>query len=267
MVPQKGAKSTKMERRKEAQTTLVAKQNDLIRRSRYDMTARGQKVLLYLISKIKPGDDDISCMTIDLRELCEVCGTAQLTKNFRDVATIIEDLFRVSFLADFGDGWGHHHWLQSAVYPETVGMSREELEHFVPKVVQIGFADELRPYLLHLRQNYTLYQLDCVLAMRSKYAIRLYEILKSYAYIGEYTTTIAGLREDLQIAGYTTYKDIRRRVLDPAVEEINEITDIFADPHPIKTGHAITAIRFDILTKEHILGDAAERKRDKALNG
>lgn len=103
--------------------------------------------------------------------------------------------------------------------------------------------------------------------MRSKYAIRLYEILKSYAYIGEYTTTIADLREDLQIAGYTTYKDIRRRVLDPAVEEINEITDIFADPKPIKTGHAITAIRFDILTKEHILGDAAERKREKALNG
>lgn len=277
MVPpksQKGAIGTAkggiwygMEKRKEAQTTLVAKQNDLIRRSRYDMTARGQKVLLYLISKIKPVDDDISCMTVDLRELCEVCGTAQLTKNFRDVASIIEDLFRVSFLANFGDGWGHHHWLQSAVYPETVGMSREELEHFVPKVVQIGFADELRPYLLHLRQNYTLYQLDCVLAMRSKYAIRLYEILKSYAYIGEYTTTIADLREDLQIAGYTTYKDIRRRVLDPAVEEINEVTDIFVDPQPLKTGRAITGIRFDILTKEHILGDAAERKRDKALNG
>lgn len=267
MVPQKGAKSIVITKTKEQQTALVAKQNDLIRRSRYDMTARGQKVLLYLISKIKPGDEDISAMTIDLRELCDVCGIVQQTKNFRDIAAIIDDLFRVSFLADFGEGWGHHHWLQSAVYPDTVGMTREELEHYVPKVVRIGFADELRPYLLHLRRNYTTYQLDCVLAMRSKYAIRLYEILRSYAYIGSYTTAIDALREDLQIAGYTTYKDIRRRALDPAVVEINDLTDIFVDPVPIRAGHAITGIRFDIITKEQILGDAAERKRDHILNG
>lgn len=267
MVPQKGAKSIVITKTKEQQTALVAKQNDLIRRSRYDMTARGQKVLLYLISKIKPGDEDISAMTIDLRELCDVCGIVQQTKNFRDIAAIIDDLFRVSFLADFGEGWGHHHWLQSAVYPDTVGMTREELEHYVPKAVRIGFSDELRPYLLHLRRNYTTYQLDCVLAMRSKYAIRLYEILRSYAYIGSYTTAIDALREDLQIAGYTTYKDIRRRALDPAVAEINDLTDIFVDPVPIRTGHAITGIRFDIIVKEQILGDAAERKRDHILNG
>jgi len=37
---------------------LVVKHNSLIQKTRYSLTTQQQKVLLYTISKIQPGDDD-----------------------------------------------------------------------------------------------------------------------------------------------------------------------------------------------------------------
>lgn len=49
---------------------------------------------------------------------------------------------------------------------------------------------------------------------------------------------------------------------DPQPVETAPEIDTAAETQQIKTGHAITAIRFDIINKDYILGEAAERKRD-----
>lgn len=246
---------------------LVVKQNDLIRKTKYDLSAQEQKLLLYMISKIRPEDSDLSDYEISLESLCDVCGIQKQAKTFHDFADILKKLSDNSFWADFGRGWGIHRWLNSVYFPETVGMAKEQLEHFVPRKVVVGFDPDLKPFLLYLKQNYTSYQLEYVLAMRSKYAIRLYEILKSYLYLGVYEPSVEELRKLLQVVGYDLFNNFKNRVLCPAVDEINRFTDICVDAIPVRDGKTVARIRFVLDNKDRDLDKAAERERNHVLEG
>ena len=47
---------------------LVVKHNSLIQKTRYSLTTQQQKVLLYTISKIQPGDDDFKEYVFELKD-------------------------------------------------------------------------------------------------------------------------------------------------------------------------------------------------------
>ena len=70
-----------------------------------------------------------------------------------------------------------------------------------------------------------------VLALRSKYAVTLYEILEAYVNRRESSVTVGidELRSWLKVSddltSYNDWKYLRRRVIDPAVNEINEHSD------------------------------------------
>jgi plasmid replication initiation protein len=75
---------------------------------------------------------------------------------------------------------------------------------------------------------------------------------------------VLGIEEIKQYLGvdgkYTEYKGFRRRIIEPAINEINEYTDINVEWQPIKQGRAYTAIEFTITTKEKWEGLEAYRK-------
>ena len=52
---------------------LVVKSNDLIQKTRYSLSTQEQKVLLYLVSKRKPDDNDFQAYCFNLKHLCESC--------------------------------------------------------------------------------------------------------------------------------------------------------------------------------------------------
>lgn len=252
---------------KDERNALVVKHNDLIRKTKYDLSAQEQKLLLYLISKIKPDDNELSEYEIDLERLCDVCGIQRQTKTFRDFAEILRRLSDDSFYADFGRGWGLHRWINKLYFPETAGMPKEEAEKTVVRKVVVGFDNNLRPFLLYLKQNYTSYQLEFTLAMKSKYAIRLYEILKSYLYLGVYEPSVSELRELLQVTGYDLYQNFKVRVLSPAIDEINRFTDMNVNAVPMRCGKTIARIRFTLERKDYDVDETSAVARDCVLEG
>ena len=46
----------------------------------------------------------------------------------------------------------------------------------------VKLDNDMRPYLLNLKANYTSYELVYTLHFKSKYSIRLYEIVRSFQY-------------------------------------------------------------------------------------
>ena len=52
----------------------VIKYNDLIQKTRHQLSMQEQKIVLYLISKIKPGDTELTDYKFDVAEFCEICG-------------------------------------------------------------------------------------------------------------------------------------------------------------------------------------------------
>ena len=86
-------------------------------------------------------------------------------------------------------------------------------------------------------------------------SVRIYELLKSYAYQKSKTFGLDELKRLLMVDGiesYNRFPDFRRKVLEIAVKEINKLTDLNVSYEAIKKGRKVDKLKFRIETKESI---------------
>jgi plasmid replication initiation protein len=119
--------------------------------------------------------------------------------------------------------------------------------------IEIKLDEDMKPYLLQLKEKFTEYELIYTLNFKSKYSIRIYELLKSIHFkkLSPYTQ-IYPIEKFQKIvdSSYTDFKDFHTRVLKPAYKEINLYSDISFDYELIKEGRKITKIKIIVKTKE-----------------
>ena len=104
-----------------------------------------------------------------------------------------------------------------------------------------------------LYENFTQYYLEQVSDFKSKYSIRLYELLIKYKELGSSKKyTIDELRSLLGVENteYKTMSLFKVNVLDKAVKEINTKTDIQIKYDQFKEGRAISHIIFKLSKKK-----------------
>lgn len=119
--------------------------------------------------------------------------------------------------------------------------------------VTLGFSPGVAPYLTLLHQQFTRYKLRQVGAIGSYYGLRLYELMAQYRTAGERTIALDRLREILDLADkYGDVKDLRRRVLDPAIREINDHTDLRVTMTAVRRGRTVVGFRFVISVDEQV---------------
>lgn len=227
----------------ELRDKMVVKANDLIQKSRFNMTLQQQKMLLFLISQVDAYDEDFKVYEFSIQEFCRVCGIdISSGKNYQDVKQCIKDIADKSV------------WV-------TVDNDVETLLRWIEKpyinnksgVIRVRLDQDMKPFLLQLKSNFTKYELIYTLYFKSKYSIRLYELAKSIHYkeLEEYRRVFSVDELRLLLGGetYTEYRDFKRRVLDVAVNEINEYSDKILAYEPIKKGKSVVAIEFIINSK------------------
>ena len=221
---------------------IVVKHNDLIQKSRYSLTMQEQKIILYLISKIKPEDTDLHLYEFDIKEFCEICGIDETSgKNYSVLKETIINLKRKCFWVSIGNGIDATvSWIDKAIVNKRSG------------AIKIKLDNDMKPFLLELQRNFTRYELNCVLTMKSKYSIRLYELLKSYEFMTTRTFNLEQLKLLLSVEKYENYKDFRSRVLEPALREINLYSDIVVTYEAKKKGKKYDNIMFGIKEKNNV---------------
>lgn len=223
---------------------LVAKSNQLIQKARYDLAPTAQKVVLYCISKIKPTDSIDTEYKINLNDLCQCLGLNMNEGNYYGyLKGIFLDLCQRQWTILPDGAIATISWIGDAKIPKN------------DSNVYIRFNSNLQPYLYELQTKYTTYELQNVLVLKGKYAIRLYEILRSHTtakQLGHFLSTeaeysIEQLRELLMVDGYKRWSDFESKVISPAIKEINTYsTDIAITYKPIKQGRKMERIVFTI---------------------
>lgn len=223
------------------QNYYVVKSNEIIQKSRFSMALQQYKLLLYIISKIQPNDEPGKKYTFTIGDYCRVCNIDEGNgQNYIDLKAALKDLADKSMWMESPDGKQEIllRWLNRIVINKHSGK------------VEVEFHPDMFPFLLDLQERYTQYKLECVLAMRSKYSVRLYELLKSYEHM-ETTIyfSIADLKKRIDCDKYPRFPDFRRYVLDKAIEDINRYSDIQVKYLLSKEGsRAYTKISFFIKT-------------------
>lgn len=131
--------------------------------------------------------------------------------------------------------------------------------------VKFIFAPAVVPLITRLEEQFTSYELEQVAPLQSKYAVRLYEILIAWRSVGK--TPIFEI-EDFRnkigvcVSEYKTLWNFKQRVLELAIEQINEHTDITASYEQHKRGRTITGFSFKFKPKP-TKKEATQANRDK----
>ena len=113
--------------------------------------------------------------------------------------------------------------------------------------MELGFSDEMTPHLSLLRQQFTSYKLKQASALRSLYSWRLFELLMQFRNTG---VLHIGIEEFLHaMEAPETYranfKDLRKRVIEPAVAELKAKDGMEIEWTPRKQrGRKITSLEF-----------------------
>jgi plasmid replication initiation protein len=131
-------------------------------------------------------------------------------------------------------------WVSGISYVEGAG------------IVKLRFAPEVVPLITRLEQNFTSYELMQVSNL-NLYATRLYELLVCWRSTGKTPIIEIGefrSRIGLQEHEYKPMNNFKNRVLEPAIKQINEHTDITVKVEQHKTGRAITGFSFKFKQKQ-----------------
>jgi plasmid replication initiation protein len=221
----------------------VVKANELIQKSRFNLSLQQQKIVLYLISQITAFDEDFKLYEFSINEFCKVCGIDDTSgKNYTDLKNAIKEIADKSLWITIENEETLLRWIEKPYINHNSG------------TIKIRLDEDMKPYLLQLKQNFTQYELLWTLHFRSKYTIRLYELIKSIHFheLKSYSREFGldELRRMLGAEKYTTYQTLKTRVLLPAVNEINAYSDKNVEYEPIKSGKAVVRIAFTISTKE-----------------
>jgi plasmid replication initiation protein len=119
-------------------------------------------------------------------------------------------------------------------------------------VLEVIFAPAVVPFITRLEKHFTSYQMKQVAQVTSKYGIRLYELLIQWREIGK--TPVLEINDfrfklGLEDTEYKNMSDLKRRVIDPAIKQINEFTDITVTYQQQKSGRTITGFEFKFKLK------------------
>lgn len=125
-------------------------------------------------------------------------------------------------------------WVSSAKYAKGEGW------------IELDFTPDVTTHLLGLRANFTSYKLEHTAELDSIYAFRLYELLKSWQSTGRYKVTLEEFNKTMETPASfrANFKDLRVRVIEPAIKSINARTDLIAQYSAFKDGRKVSELEF-----------------------
>ncbi|WP_180044618.1 replication initiation protein RepM, partial [Acinetobacter sp. YH16039] len=132
-------------------------------------------------------------------------------------------------------------WVNKVTYVDNNGM------------VVLYFSEEVISLISRLEEQFTKYHLEQVSSFKSKYSTRLYELIVKWLSTGKTEKyEIEDLRSKLGLGvnEYSTMSNFKINVLDKALGEINQHSDLTVSYEQFKQGRAISAVQFKIEQKQ-----------------
>lgn len=216
--------------------------NELVN-GRYTLTLTEIKMIMALAAHIDKDADDFEICAISARDLGAYMGLDEKSMYNQIKTTAKKLLCKNLFFEWYEEGCREKSWQGSPWFTKLSYSAKDGMLRFC-------FADDIKPMLLQIREAYV--QLECkpLMAFKCMYSNRFLMYIVEWIKIQPYKIDIAELRERLQLGKkYETYKDFRRFVIEPALSEINVLTDYNVKAVPQKRGRSYVSYVFHIKRK------------------
>ena len=229
-----------------SKTRLVSKANALIESS-YTINLVAQRVIILAIIEAREQGimSEVGAVHRIHASDYEKNFECDKTTAYRSLKSACESLYESEFVWTDKDAKGREkinksRFVQRASYSEGGGY------------VEVMFGNDVIPLITRLSERYTEYELKQIKDLNSIYALRIFEILMQWNSVGKTPPIgIESLRTRLGIEEhqYKLMSDFKKRVLDHAIKEINDNTNITATYEQHKEGRKITGFTFKFKLK------------------
>lgn len=243
-------------------TELIVKDNALINAS-YNLDLVEQRLILLAIVEARESGKGINAndpLTVHAESYINQFSVHRNTA-YQALKDACDDLFARQFsyqsLSEKGNVINHKsRWVSEVAYIDNEA------------VVRLIFAPAIVPLITRLEEQFTKYEIQQISNLTSAYAVRLYEILIAWRSTGKTPLiTIYDFRQKIGVLE-TEYKrmyDFKKYVLDIALKQVNEHTDINVKVEQHKTGRSITGFSFSFKQKKSATNTANDISQDKEL--
>ena len=215
----------------------VLKQSNRLVVARYRLTKHEQRLIIAICSQIDKNAKKFDTVRVRAGDIADFCNFKGKDKYNQVHSTILKLMTRTLQIQKDDGRWYVTHWLQSADYLDG-------------GIIEYCIDERLKPELLQLKSAYLSSNTGHLMQFRRDYSARLYFMLKKMSKVGEFEYTLDFIRDRFQLEkGYRLFSNIRNRILEPALQEINEKSDISVSHSYIKEGRAVKRIRFIVKEK------------------
>ena len=224
---------------------LIKKSNNLIE-SRYNFDIWETRIFLMLLAQIRREDDDFQVYRIWYRDVAKIFKLNP-KRGYSEIRDAVRKLLDKKFYVDtVVDGFKRkeiYHIIRKIGYLEEGQENKKGIEN--QEYIDVKIEDEMKPLLIQLQKSFTAYELANVTNL-GVYAVRFYELLKQYESIGQRQLGFEELKLMFELEDkYPLFSGFYTFVVEPAVKEINEFTDLhIREIEKIKEGKKIVALLF-----------------------
>jgi plasmid replication initiation protein len=226
---------------------IIVKDNALINAS-YNLELVEQRLILLAILEARESGKGINANNFLSVHASSYMDSFNVTRQaaYMALKAACDDLFARQFsyqtMSEKGNIKQHKsRWVSEIVY--------NELE----ATVQLIFAPAVVPLITRLEKHFTSYEIEQIAALKSKYAMRLYELLVAWKSTGKVPEIeLEDFRGKLGLSEteYRAMGDFKKHVLDLAIKQINEHSNITASYEQHKKGRTITGFSFRFKAKQ-----------------
>ncbi|RZK36839.1 MAG: RepB family plasmid replication initiator protein [Hymenobacter sp.] len=221
---------------------LEVRQHNALTTARYEYSETQLDVFFYLLSQLRKGQPT-AVYEISVPAMSEMTGKQYNYKRLREATKEMGSrCFELETTDELGQKVFRQLWLFKRV-DYVIGSGR----------LRIEFTEMATPFLFELQANFTSFELQAAFMLTSKHAKRIYPLCSQWKDKGEtpkFDLTdfkhILGLIDAKGNEEYTKISMFRAKVLEIAVKQINELTDLHIGYRLLKQGRSFESVVFTV---------------------
>jgi plasmid replication initiation protein len=248
----------------EAKVNTVVRHNTLIE-GEYNLTLEELRIWAMIVSEIDKNDTNFKATyRIYPREYIKLSGTKSKSV-YADLRSALKRLrdqeLRMKIKKNGETGTLVTGFISSVFYNDN------------NSYFDVSFDPQLKPFLIELKNEFTIMNLDTLFMFSSSYSVRIYELLKQYQKIGTREFKVSELRRILNCTSvYPSYGDFKRRVIAKAQKDMDQSGDLKFEFSEVKKGRSVHKLVFHIWKKSdekdgiNQLSDPEDAEKEEVIN-
>ncbi|EPX6970179.1 replication initiation protein [Vibrio parahaemolyticus] len=247
----------------------IVHSNDLVEAS-YNLSIDEMRLIGFVATKIDSRKPNVGEIKVYPSEFAEAFGLSKHNIH-RHLINSIKSLATKAVTMPLDDK-------RNVVLP-WLGMGIYDRQPNDSSHVVVAFSQYIEPYLFELKDRFTSINFEHAARLNTPFSFRLYQWLSKFRNLekskdGETVSVVLNIDWMKAQSGldgkHKTWGKFRDKVVQPAVDKINAETDLSVIWKPVKTGRAVTAVKFNYIVELNAISKPVRprlNRRPKVVKG